>query len=205
MSQPTHKGLGGLAHLKHNPRFLKQVLGGYGTRDHAPGVRKHSQLTWAVSRQDVGGGGSERLCQDMEYVARPLEAPSLSHSPFQKDLHKLPKAAGVVIPDSFGITEGLQEGCCLQDLDPKRRCGTCSGGLEWGTWGGPPQDFPDTDLPKNSLCEGETRGGLPIEPWGLPTVPQCSHLMLFNSYTQTQLPLNQLQPFTRQPRARTGL
>lgn len=26
-----------LAHLKHNPGFLKQVLGGYGTRDHTPG------------------------------------------------------------------------------------------------------------------------------------------------------------------------
>lgn len=52
-----------------------------------------------------------------------------SHLPFQKDLHKLPKAAGVVIPDGFGVTEGLQEGCCLQDLDP-RRCGNCSGGPE---------------------------------------------------------------------------
>lgn len=92
---------------------------------------KEAQSAHLGSQQaGCGGGGSERLCQDMEYVARPLEAPSLSHSPFQKDLHKLPKAAGVVIPDSFGITEGLQEGCCLQDLDPKRRCGTCSGGLE---------------------------------------------------------------------------
>lgn len=32
------------AHLKHNPGFLKQVLGGYCTRNHAPGVEEHSQL-----------------------------------------------------------------------------------------------------------------------------------------------------------------
>lgn len=34
---PQHtRALEGLAHLKHNPGFLEQVLGGYGTRDHAP-------------------------------------------------------------------------------------------------------------------------------------------------------------------------
>lgn len=46
---------------------------------------------------------------------------STSHSPFQKDLHKLPEAAGIVIPHSFGVAEGLQEGCGLQDLDPQKR------------------------------------------------------------------------------------
>lgn len=34
----THIGLERAAHLKHNPGFLQQVLRGYGTRDHAPGV-----------------------------------------------------------------------------------------------------------------------------------------------------------------------
>lgn len=119
----------GLAHLKHNPGFLEQVLGGYGTRNHAPGVGEHSQLVQGGWVGGVAGVGSQGLHQDAECPARPLGVPPPSHSPFQKDLHKLPEAAGVVIPDSFGVTEGLQEGCCLQDLDP-RRCGNCSGGLE---------------------------------------------------------------------------
>lgn len=79
----------------------------------------------------------------MECTAGSLGVPPLSHSPFQKDLHKLPEAAGIVIPNGFGVTEGLQEGCCLQDLDP-RRGGYYSGRLEQGAWLGPPQDFPDT-------------------------------------------------------------
>ena len=34
---PGHTSPGKPAHLKHDPGFLEQVLGGYGTRDHAPG------------------------------------------------------------------------------------------------------------------------------------------------------------------------
>ena len=34
---PGHTRPGEPAHLKHDPGFLEQVLGGYGTRDHAPG------------------------------------------------------------------------------------------------------------------------------------------------------------------------
>ena len=56
-----------------------------------------------------------------------------AHSPFQKDLHKLPEAAGVVVPDSFGVTEGLQEGCGLQDLGARGRSGIA------GSPRGPPQ------------------------------------------------------------------
>jgi hypothetical protein len=64
------------------------------------------------------------LLQDIEA----FEGLSQPHLPFQKDLHELPKAARVVIPDSFGVTEGLQERCCLQDLGPRRR------GVHWGAW-----------------------------------------------------------------------
>lgn len=60
--------------------------------------------------------GHQGLCRTSEHL------PQL-HSPFQKDFHKLPKAAGVVIPDGFGITKGLQERCCLQDLDQEGEVG----------------------------------------------------------------------------------
>lgn len=39
----------------------------------------------------------------------------------QKDFHKFPKPAGIVIPHGFGIAEGFQQGGRLQDLPQSQR------------------------------------------------------------------------------------
>lgn len=53
----------------------------------------------------------------------------------QKDFHKFPKPAGIVVPHSFGVAEGFQQGGRLQDL-PWR----------WGEPQGQP-GHPDTPQP----------------------------------------------------------
>lgn len=100
------------------------------------------------------------------------------HSPFQKDLHKLPKAAGVVVPNGFGIAERLQERCGLQDLGPRRRC---RDGGDHGSRGGPPHSPATLRLPLGA------EGGLPqnLRASPSPMPPSCCSSCTAHTCTPT--------------------
>lgn len=119
------------------------------------------QRGWGVGWGPPGQGDTHTHTQGGG--GRPHAGIAQCYLLLQKDFHKFPKPAGIVVPHGFGVAEGFQQGGRLQDLP--RRWGE-PGGSAWApryTTGCPHgRGTPLATLPSTS-CPVQTPMGAKIQ------------------------------------------
>lgn len=102
-----------MSHLEHNAGLFQKILRGYGTTDHT--TRDTAEST------EWRGGKETQIEIRFKKTWREAGTETVtfviySYSLLQKDFYVLPKATGIIVPHSFGISKRFQQRSCFKYL-----------------------------------------------------------------------------------------